>query len=105
MPTLAARIAQKKFNDPRTHNRVVLLALRSDITDALSQGWSMMSIWQTLYDEHKISCSYDVFRRFVRHHQAASPLQSPTTKTPTIVKAPVQPGFKFNPHPNPKDLF
>ena len=104
MPTLAARIAQKKFNDPRAHNRVVLLALRSDITEALSQGWSMMSIWQTLYDEHKISCCYDVFRRFVHHHRAASLPQPLTTKTPMIIDAPVQPSFQYNPHPNPQDL-
>ena len=51
---IAAREVAKKPS-PYAINRAAFLALRQDIKDAMADGWNVMSIWETLYDEGKVS--------------------------------------------------
>jgi hypothetical protein len=64
--SLSARIAQRKAQGARNgKNRAAFLAVRDQVRRALDDGWSILSIWETLPDEGKVAFSYESFRRFV----------------------------------------
>lgn len=124
---IAAREVAKKPS-PYAMNRAAFLALRQDIKDAMADGWNVMSIWETLHDEGKVSFSYEAFRKYVNRLIL---LPAPTVVTTEIEevntqKKPVvetrqqtmsllpkknaaQPpqngGFVFDPEPKKEDLF
>ncbi|MEO8627531.1 MAG: TraK family protein [Betaproteobacteria bacterium] len=45
-------------------NRGTFLALRNEVKQAIDDGWSVKTIWETLRDEGKISYGYQPFRRY-----------------------------------------
>ena len=61
---IAAREVAKKPS-PYAINRAAFLALRQDIKDAMADGWNVMSIWETLHEEGKVSFGYEAFRKYV----------------------------------------
>ncbi|EKN4882334.1 TPA: TraK family protein [Yersinia enterocolitica] len=69
--SLSQRIAERqKLLSPLGRggaNRAEFLAQREDIADALQDGWSIKQIWDTLYDEGKITFSYDPFTKYVKN--------------------------------------
>ncbi len=69
-PSLSERIATKEQNNPGRRNlyEPTFLALKTEISQALYDGWSMRQIWSTLKDEKKIGCSYLWFRNLVKRH-------------------------------------
>jgi hypothetical protein len=116
--SLSERIAARsatKIPSQSAKNRALFLALRSDIKQALDDGWPVKSIWETLQAEGKIACSYQAFRGYKNRLLAVPPAQlatpspkqanaakravSKTAKTPNIPS-----GFTFNPIPNKEDL-
>jgi len=58
--------ARIKSNAKRSinHNAVVFSALHDEIVDALNDGCSLKAIWETLYEEGKISFKFDAFLRY-----------------------------------------
>ena len=48
-----------------TKNKVIFLALRQDIAEALEKGWPLIAIWETLHAEGKITFTYNTFRLYV----------------------------------------
>ena len=115
MKTLSERIAER-VNTKKSQNRAAFLALRSEITQALADGWPMKTIWQLLHEEGKVTFGYDAFinhvKRLIKVEQPAQhPTPLPKAKVaevaplhqPKTVKANV-PGFTFNPSPNKDDL-
>ena len=46
-------------------NKVVFLALREDISEALEKGWSITIIWETLRDEGSFTATYNTFRLYI----------------------------------------
>lgn len=68
MKTLSERVAVRARGEslvvPRT-NRAVVLSIRSDIQQALKDGWSVLAIYQTLHEEGAVTFSYQAFRRYV----------------------------------------
>ncbi len=45
------------------------LALKPEIEGAINDGWPVKLIWETLYQEKKVSFGYQMFLRLVnRHH-------------------------------------
>ena len=44
------------------------IALKPEIEQALKDGWTIRQIWNILYQEEKIKCSYQWFRTLVNRH-------------------------------------
>ena len=112
MKTLTERIAERahvKSACVPHSNRAIILALRKDIQQALDDGWSVLAVYQTLYDEGRVTFSYQAFRRYVNQIHLGKPApQKRRLKQPgkTAIKsssAPVS-GFSFNPVPNKEEL-
>jgi len=49
-----------------SHNRAIFLSLSDEIREALGAGLSLKAIWETLYEEGRISFKYDTFLRYSR---------------------------------------
>jgi len=60
--------ARIKINAKRSinHNAVVFSALHGEIVEALNDGCSLKSIWETLYEEGKVSFKFDAFLRHAK---------------------------------------
>ena len=105
---IAARIQQQSSASTAARNRSVFISLREDIQQALTDGWSLLAIWQVLFDEKRVTFTYQAFRRYARQlidsptvepncqpRHAAKPAQ-----TPTAITRP----FAFNPTPAKEHL-
>src|SRR4051794_33767938 len=60
---VATRVAKKKPSRSAL-NRGAFLALRSEVKQALDDGWPVKTIWETLQEEGKITFSYQSFRGY-----------------------------------------
>ena len=110
---IAERVQARKLSKTGK-NRAVFLALRSDIKQALDDGWPIKTIWETLYQEGKIAFGYDAFIgyvnrliRFCEQAQASVPPPVPVAKEPSGKKPAPPPkisGFKFESAPKKEDL-
>ncbi len=106
--TLSERIANnQRSKSDKSRNKVAFLALKQDIASALSDGWSMKAIWETLSMEGKISFSYKTFCMYVLKFIAAKskpdtqnhPREMEKNKNQKEIR-----GFTFNPKPNLEEL-
>lgn len=112
MKTLSERIAERargKSACAPHSNRAIVLALRKDIQQAFDDGWSILAVYQTLYDEGRVTFSYQAFRRHVNRlllgktePKKHRPTQPPKPVTAPTVK-PIQ-RLVFNASPNAKEL-
>lgn len=124
---IAARAVDRKSPPLQTHNgdnlnRAVFLALRPDIKQALGDGWSVKSIWETLHEEGKVSFGYDAFLRYTKRlilplagrtppqiptgePDVAMPVEQKTGEPVTQEALPQIGGFTFNPSPKKEDLY
>lgn len=95
--TLSERIAErvgKRESKPKEKNKALMLGLREEIEGALSDGWPIMAIWETLSEEGKVDFTYQAFRGHVakfiakRAAQPAVPdsalVIAPTSVTPVL---------------------
>ncbi len=112
MKTLSERIAErarmKSSLAPRS-NRAVVLALRADIQQALDDGWSVLTVHQTLHDEGRVTFSYQAFRRYVNQihlgkTSPAKPRQRQARKTDFKGGTSPTAGFSFDPSPKKEAL-
>ena len=105
---IAARIQQQSSASTAARNRSVFISLREDIQQAVTDGWSLLAIWQVLFDEQRVTFTYQAFRRYARQlidsptvepnyqsRHAAKPAQTPTATTRP---------FAFNPTPAKEHL-
>ena len=106
---IAARIQQQTDASTAARNRSVFISLRADIQQAVTDGWSLLAIWQVLFDEKRVTFTYQAFRRYARQlidspttvernyqpRYEAKPAQKPTTTTRP---------FAFNPTPAKEHL-
>lgn len=114
--TLSERIASRfalKKTSASAKNRAAFLALRDDIKQALSEGWKSKNIWETLFDEGKITFSYPTFHSYVTKLILSSKALTPpdvldktleAEEKKPVVKSQAIPGFIYNPVPNKEDL-
>lgn len=63
---IAARVQQKPDASVAARNRSAFLALREEIQQAYSDGWSLLAIWKLLHEEQCIPFTYQAFRRYSR---------------------------------------
>ena len=65
---LSVRIAERTGRTPSRNgrNRAAFLAVRTDVKQALDDGWPVKAIWETLHEERKITFSYPAFCRYVK---------------------------------------
>ena len=115
---IAARAAGKMtLLSHRAQNRAVFLALRPDIKQALKEGWSVRSIWETLHEEGKITFCYSSFcdytNRLILQVVPEPSANEPGCAGKIIKTAEAAPktkesseirGFTFNPSPKIEDL-
>lgn len=105
---IAAKQVERQVSD-KTVNKAAFLALKQDIATALTDGWSIKLVWETLVEEGKISFSYKTFCGYVARLIVAEQkpsLQEDTKedeKAKSKAKSEIR-GFTFNPKPNLKEL-
>ncbi len=63
---IAARVQQKPGASIAARNRSAFLALRDEIQQAYSDGWSLLAIWKLLHEEQRIPFTSQAFRRYAR---------------------------------------
>ncbi len=95
--TLSERIALFTDKHKNTGKQFlpVFIALKPDIEQALQDGWTVYQVWDTLYAEGKIKCSYQWFRTLVNRHIADGNKQK-QYKSSTKTAITDQDGFRFN---------
>lgn len=119
--SLSERIKEREMHRNQSRgskNKVMFLALRKDITEALNDGWAMKSIWETLHEEKKIDFSYKTFRLYVhrlilgasqstaQNENISKPVDGASQDKKTTQKSfyVEKPAFRYNPTPNIEDL-
>lgn len=119
---IAARAEEKKASRGGK-NRATFLSLRSEIKQALDDGWTVKVIWETLHEEGKIDFSYQAFRGYANSLILSPPTQptlitntgmssaiainaKPKHPVPTLAKRKpdTAAGFSFNSSPKKEDL-
>lgn len=89
---------QSTIKSYSTRNKIAFLVLRDDIAEALEKGHTMTAIWETLFDEGKITTTYNTFRLHVAKYingQASMPKSKDVVKAKSSTK-----GFVFDPNPD-----
>lgn len=69
MKSLSERIADSalKNSDGRNdRNRAAFILVRGDVSKAVDDGYSLLSIWEALHEEGRIPYTYQTFRRYAR---------------------------------------
>lgn len=103
--TLSERIASRTVRG-RAQHLATFLVLRSDIQQAVQDGWPLKHIWETLHEEGKVAFGYQSFRKYVIkliavNDKACSPRNS---KVPPPPRSSELPGFKWDPVGKKEDL-
>jgi hypothetical protein len=113
--SLSTRIQERAGSSqglPREQHRATILALRTEIAQAIDEGWSIRTIWRTLRDEHKVRTSYQAFRVQVkqlvqgrRRSVTTNPSSRRTQPKPMSASLGTsRPGFCFAPTAHKEDL-
>jgi hypothetical protein len=82
--SLSTRIARFVQTQPARRSgkgRAAVIALRTEIREAVSDGWSVRAIWQTLHAEGAVQVGYHAFRRYVAEllpSQATEEVRAPS---------------------------
>lgn len=95
---VAERALRKKKKGRGSANRALFLALKSEISATLDQGWSVREVWETLTEEGTVTFSYDSFLSYVKKLIR----KSSTTRKPDQVRkeeAPPPAPSSANPRP------
>ena len=63
-------VKQKKGLNGKSANsaRVVFLAIREDVKNAIEAGYSLTTIWEHMHETGRVNTTYETFRRHVRRY-------------------------------------
>ncbi|EFK1831352.1 TraK family protein, partial [Escherichia coli] len=63
-------VTQKKGLNSKSANsaRVVFLAIREDVKNAIEAGYSLTTIWEHMHETGRVNTTYETFRRHVRRY-------------------------------------
>jgi Family of unknown function (DUF5338) len=70
---LKAKYGNNSARGKRAQIRNEILIRRNEILAELTNGWSVRAIWEVLYENKEITCSYKTFAGHVRRLQAKAP--------------------------------
>ncbi len=116
---IAEEEKKRKQKGTGVKNRVVFLALREDIKDAMKDGWALKQIYRTLHSQKNITFSYQTFVNYandlilkpkqslvisLQETSNKTPEQTARTTEPITKKSHELPGFTFNPIAKKEDL-
>lgn len=107
-------LAERTKNKPPTKqgvNKVIFLAVKNDVKEALDAGYSAKTIWADMVESKRITFCYATFMNYVNklilqpqiekiisEENLTKPETNKTTKPTTPA------GFNFNPIPNKEEL-
>lgn len=108
-----AKWVEQKQSRRRDQNLVSFLAVKTDVLDALADGYAAKTIWMHLSETQRIDFGYDTFlsyiKRQIREHSKAGAeaskaekQQCPKNERTTETKHPAS--FSFNSVPNKEEL-
>ena len=118
---IAEEETKRKQKGTGVKNRVVFLALREDIKEAMEDGWALKQIYRTLHTQKKIMFSYQTFvnyandlilkpkpSRIIINQEASGKTpgdeQTVQSSEPKSKKSYELPSFKFDPIAKKEDL-
>jgi hypothetical protein len=118
---IAEEETKRKQQGIGVKNRVLFLALREDIKDAMKDGWALKQIYRTLYTQKNITFSYQTFVNYAnelilkpkqslviikQETRSKNPQQEQTAHTTEVIpkKSHELAGFTFNPIAKREDL-
>lgn len=114
---IAEEETKRKQKGTGVKNRVVFLALREDIKEAMKDGWALKQIYRTLHSQKNITFSYQTFVNYANDlilkpkqsqviikQEANSKEQTAPSTEPITKKSHELPGFIFNPIAKKEDL-
>ena len=104
---LSQRIAERLRNKKQTKhakNRADFLVYKTEIEQAMKDGWSVKIIWGTLFDEKKITVSYPAFNNYVNKIIIKKKSQNEEVKNIKNGSITKTDSFNFNSIPNKEDL-
>ena len=118
---LAEWVKDREASKPTQDKHVVaFLAVKGDVEDAITAGYSLRTIWTHLHEVRKISVRYETFLRHVRRLVKAKPSATPQhdgrppetgqpSPSPAAKKRSSKPaakatGFNFDSSPKKEDL-
>jgi hypothetical protein len=105
-----AEWVKQKQSRKRDKNLVAYLAVKTDVQEAMADGYAAKTIWAHLVETKRIAFGYDTFLNYTKR-QLRSQTKEEVSKTekshpehkPTL-ETRRQPGFSFNSVPNKEDL-
>ena len=96
---LAEWVKDREASKPTQDKHVVaFLAVKGDVEDAITAGYSLRTIWTHLHEVRKISVRYETFLRHVRRLVKTKPSLAVIAATPQHDGRPPEPG---QPSPSP----
>ena len=119
---LATWVAQRDqaARPKRKESRVAFLAVRADVIEATSAGYTLKTIWEHLRESGRVSFRYETFLKHVRRHITNPPAEqskpmpvkrssgrqseSKGLREPRTVEPVGIPSFHYNPRMEDKDL-
>ena len=61
-------VKQRDHSARHDRNRVAFLAVKSDVREALEEGWPVKTIWSHMVEQKRIGFGYDTFLAYVKRH-------------------------------------
>ena len=118
---IAEQETKRKQQGTGVKNRVLFLALREDIKEAMKDGWALKQIYRTLHSQKNITFSYQTFVNYAnelilkpkpspvsikQESSRKNPELEQSADTPEVIptKSHELPGFTFNPIAKKEDL-
>ncbi len=101
---IQSRLNKQTDVNSKVTNKAALLALKTDINEALTAGWSLRQIWLTLKDENKIKVSYQAFCKQIKVLQLQDTPQSNNDTNELKQAQKTKTDFTFNANPDKKEL-
>lgn len=94
-------VKQKKGLNGNNANsaRVVFLAIREDVKNAIDAGYSLTTIWEHMHETGRVTTTYETFRRHVRRYiyeRAVIPEKKPVIRVQSNPGSQL-PAFHFKP--------
>ncbi|CAD6877122.1 MULTISPECIES: TraK family protein [Methylomonas] len=114
---LAEWVKKKHAVKKRDRNLVMFQAVKDDVCEAISAGYSIRTVWENMYETKRVTIGYHQFLKYTNQVLKKANQTPPKQNTTQLVpkkgaKPPERPNpsnqqkpqnFKFDPSPNKED--